>query len=63
MVGYSTCMAAPDTGMAAVGMGIGMVFEAGWPAAAVAVGAVFQAEGVGKFLLVSVERKKPQSLC
>lgn len=62
MVGYSTCMAAPYTGIA-VGMGIGMVFGAGWPAAAVAVGAVFQAEGVGKFLLVSEERKKPQSLC
>ena len=55
-------MAAPYTGIA-VGMGIGMVFGAGWPAAAVAVGAVFQAEGVGKFLLVSEERKKPQSLC
>ena len=58
-------MAALDTGNAEC-MGMCMVFGVGWPAAAVAIGAaeyMFHAGGVGEFLLVLVERKKPQSLC
>ena len=65
-------MTVPDT--IAVGMDMDMDMsmafgEVGWPAAAVEIGAVVgaaryisQAEGIGKFLLVLVERKESQSL-